>query len=246
MAVRRVVIAEHGQRPQHRDTRRVARHQDHRLLLMPRRVRVGLAHHDKNLAARVHRARGPPFAGVDDIAAVALAPDAGLDIGRVGRGHRRLGHREGGADFAVEQRLQPPVLLLLRRVAHQRFHVAGIGGRAVERLRRDRRAPHDLAQGRVFEIGQAGAVFALGQEQVPQPGGARLGLQLLHDRRHLPAVPGLRHLLLEDFLGRIDLGLHELAQPRREAFHLVRRFEIHSSPLRAARSTPARYRYFGW
>ena len=27
---------------------------------------------------------------------------------------------------------------------------------------------------RVFEIGQARAVFALGQEQVPQPGGARL------------------------------------------------------------------------
>jgi hypothetical protein len=197
---------------------------------MPRRVRVGLTHHDKDLAARVHRARGPPFAGVDHITAVALALDARLDIGRVGRGHRRLGHRESGADFPFQERLQPSILLLFRRVTHQRFHIAGIGRRAVERLRRDRGAPHDLAQGRVFEIDQARTVFALGQEQVPQPGGARLALQLLHDRRHLPAVGCLRHLPLENLLGRIDLGLHECAQPRLEAFDLVRRLEIHRHP----------------
>ena len=38
----------------------------------------------------------------------------------------------------------------------------------------DLRAAHDLAQRRVFEVGQPGAVLRLGQEQVPQTGRARL------------------------------------------------------------------------
>src|SRR5438105_2331455 len=80
---RRVVVAKDGEGTDDSDPRRVARHQDHRLLLVARRVRVGLAHQDENLAARVHRARGPPFARVDDVAAVALAADRGFDVGGV-------------------------------------------------------------------------------------------------------------------------------------------------------------------
>ena len=38
------------------------------------------------------------------------------------------------------------------------------------------RAAHDFAERRVFGVGQARAIFALGQKQVPQPFGASLAL----------------------------------------------------------------------
>ena len=61
------------------------------------------------------------------------------------------------------------------------FHVAGVGGGAVEDLRRHGGAAHDFAQRRVFEVGEAGAMFALGQEEIPETGGAGHRLQLLDD-----------------------------------------------------------------
>jgi hypothetical protein len=45
----------------------VERHQDLRLLLMARRLRIGLAHHDGNLAAGITDARRPPLTAVDDV-----------------------------------------------------------------------------------------------------------------------------------------------------------------------------------
>src|SRR3546814_10465188 len=66
------------------DPRRVHRHREHRLLLVALGAEVGLAHHDRDLAARVADSRRPPFAAVDDII-VAVALDPRLDIGRVGR-----------------------------------------------------------------------------------------------------------------------------------------------------------------
>ena len=95
---------------------------------------------------------------------------------------------EAGADLAGQQRLQPSLFVLGSAVALEHFHVAGVGRRAVEDLGRHHDAAHDLAQRRVFEIGEAGAALALGQEQIPQSGGARLRLQLLDDRDGLPAV----------------------------------------------------------
>jgi hypothetical protein len=183
-----------------RDARRVERQEDLRLLLMARRdFRIGLAHQDRDLAARIASARRPPLAAVDHVM-IAIALDAGFDVGRVGGGHRRLGHQEGGADFAVHQRLQPLLLLLLGAVAHEHFHVAGIGRRAIEHFGRPGDAAHLLPQQRVFEIGQAGAakflIFMLVRrhEHVPQTFGLRLLLQLLENRNHLPAL-ALRILL---------------------------------------------------
>ena len=77
VAVRRVVVAEHRQRPHDRDARRVGRHQDHRLLRVARRVGVGLAHEDVDLQRGSPAPRGPPLAAVDDVV-VALALDARL------------------------------------------------------------------------------------------------------------------------------------------------------------------------
>ena len=53
MAVRRVVIAEHGKHAQNFHTGRIERHDDLRLLPMLLGVRVGLAHDDRDLAMAV-------------------------------------------------------------------------------------------------------------------------------------------------------------------------------------------------
>ena len=63
---------------------------------------------------------------------------------------------------------------------------------------------HELAQRRVLQVGEPGAVLALGEEQVPQAAGARLRLQLLHHRRVEVRIAGRRHLLRVHRLGRID------------------------------------------
>ena len=63
VAVRRVVIAVDGQRALDGDARRVHRHQDHRLLLVLARLGVGLAHQDRDLAARIAGARSTTICG---------------------------------------------------------------------------------------------------------------------------------------------------------------------------------------
>ena len=172
VAVRRVVVAEHAQRPHHVDARRVGRHQDHRLLRMARRFGIGLAHHDVDPAARIARARDPPLAAVDHVI-VAVAQDRRLDVGRIARCDRRLGHHERGADLAGQQRLLATVLLRVGAVALDRFHVAGVGRGAVEHLGRPRNAAHRFGQRRVFEIGQPGAMRRVAEETdstIPRPG----------------------------------------------------------------------------
>jgi hypothetical protein len=101
VAVRSIVVAEHVQHLDDLDALGVARHHDHRLLAVGRRIGVALAHQDDDLAARIAHARRPPLAAVDDVA-VAVGLDAAFDVARVGRGDRRLGHGEAGADLAVE------------------------------------------------------------------------------------------------------------------------------------------------
>ena len=83
--------------------------------------------------------------------------------------------------------------------------------------------PMQLAERRVFEIGEPGAVLRLRQEQVPQPGRARLFLELLHDGRAVPwkALAGLRELRRIDRFGGVDLRAHELVEPRTQPLHFV-------------------------
>ena len=77
-----VGVAEHRQVPQDLDARGIQRHEDHRLLLVGRGVRVGLAHHDQDPAVGVIGVRGPPLAPVQDVL-VAVALDAKRDVGRI-------------------------------------------------------------------------------------------------------------------------------------------------------------------
>src|SRR4030095_5477722 len=57
-----------------------------------------------------------------------------------------------------------------------------------------------------------GAPLALGEEGVPEPALARLGLELLHDRRDRPAVGLGVELLPERRLAGIDELPHEIRQ----------------------------------
>ena len=195
---------------------------------MLRRGRIGLAHEDEDPAARVAGPRRPPFAAVDDVL-VAIAHDRTLDVGGVRRSHRRLGHRERRANAPFEQWFEPLLLLFRRAVAFQHLHVAGVRRRAVEDFGRPRHAPHDLAQRRVLGVGQPGAVPGLGQEQVPQRRGFRLGLELFDHLRRLPAI-ALRHLRIEARLVRIDVIVHELLQPCPQCLHFRRIVEVHVVP----------------
>ena len=89
-------------------------------------------------------------------------------------GDRRLGHGEGRADLALEQRVQPPLLLLGGAEHGEDLHVPGVGRRAVARLGGERRAAHDLGERRVVEVRQAvGPLGLVGQEEVPQAPGPR-------------------------------------------------------------------------
>ena len=208
VAVGGVIVAEDVQGALDRHPRGVARHQNHRLLLMTLGGHVGLAHENENLAARVRRAGGPPFAAIDDVF-VTLTANVGLDVGGIGRGHVRLGHREGRADLPGQQWGQPLRLLLGRAVAHQHLHIARVRGRTVAGLGREVGAAHFLAQVGVFEVAQPGAELALRQPQVPEPALARLGLELFHDRRGDPAIILSGVLLVEGGFGRVDNVVHE-------------------------------------
>ena len=159
---------------------------------------------------------------------VAVELRARDQLGRVRAARVGLGHREAGADLAVEQRLQPALLLLLGAVLGEDLHVAGVGGGAVEDGRRDAAATHQLAEHPVLPVGQAGAEALVGEEQVPEPLGPGALAQLDHDlgvrdaRAHL-VVERLHRLALDG----IDVLLHELANPVEEGCDAIRRCEIH-------------------
>ena len=75
MPVRCIVVSHDGEHAMHGDTRRVRRHQDHRLLFIGFRVRIVLRHEDDDLAARIADPRCPPLAAVKDVF-VTVAFDA--------------------------------------------------------------------------------------------------------------------------------------------------------------------------
>jgi hypothetical protein len=79
--------------------------------------------------------------------------------------------------------LEPARLLLVAAVADEHLRVARVVSAAVEDLRREEAPAHDLGERGVVPIVEPGAVLAVGQKQVPQTGGLRLGLELLHDGR---------------------------------------------------------------
>ena len=82
MAMRRIVITEDWQVADDVHARRIHRDDDLRLLLVLLRAGISLAHHDRDLAARIAEARRPPFAAIDHIF-IAIANHARFDVGRI-------------------------------------------------------------------------------------------------------------------------------------------------------------------
>ena len=111
-----------------------------------RLVRVGLAHDDGDLAARIADARGPPLAAVDHIV-VAVAPDARSRYWwrRTRRPPARSSGRPSGFRRSSAGAATSPSAR--RAVAMQDFHVAGVGRRAVEHFRGEADAAHRSATG---------------------------------------------------------------------------------------------------
>ena len=234
VAVRRVVVAEHRQRPQRAHSRGIDRHDQHRLLLVLVRGRIGLAHHDVERAVGIAGAGGKPLAPVHDIA-VPVAPHRALHVGGVRAGDVRFGHQERRADRAVQQWLQPARLLRRAAVAFQHFHVAGVRRAAIEDFRGPQHLAHDLGQRRVVEVGEAlGRAFALRQEQVPQPGGAGARLQLVDQADALPRIAGAAvglDLGLETALVREDPLVEERLQASAQRDGAGRWGEVHDGIL---------------
>ena len=172
-------------------------------------------------------ARGEPLVAVDHpLVAVELA--RATQARRVGARGLRLGHREAGADVAVEQRLEPALLLLLGAVLGEDLHVAGVGRRAVEDHRRDAAAAHQLAEHPVLPVGQPGAESSSGRNRFQSPSRLRALAQLDQDLGvGTPGRTSLSSASIASRSDRIHVLRHELADAIKELGHSVRRCEIH-------------------
>ncbi len=208
MAIGLVQLAEYRQHAHDLHPRRVLGHDHHGVLLVAVGVGIGQAHENEEVEIGVAGTGGPPFLAVDDHF-VTFHNGGAFHIGGIRGGHIRLGHSKGGAGFAVQEWCQPAFFLLLRAVLDQHFHIAGIRRVAVEHLGGDEGVAHGFRQWRILHVGQAHAVFLIGQKQVPQPLTFRLGFQGLHDRWHGPFLTVLLQVGVVFRLSRDDVLLHE-------------------------------------
>ncbi len=108
------------------------------------RLGIRIGHHHRDGEGGADRAGSEPFVPVDYVV-VTFADGAGLELGRVGARRVRLGHRETGANLAVEAGLEPSLFLLVGAEFGENFHVAGVGRHAVEGARAKRASAHEFA-----------------------------------------------------------------------------------------------------
>ena len=117
----------------------------------------------------------------------------------------------------------------------QQFDVAGVGRAAVEHLGRPGHAAHDLGQRRVFHVAQAHAglvVAQVGQEQVPQAGGAGLHFQRLD---HVAGVVARVGVALPVAVGRQHQVVHEALHLCLQRLDAGRKAKVHvQAPYRPA------------
>jgi hypothetical protein len=179
-----------------------------RVLLVARRVRIGPGDHQRHVGD-AGRGRKPLLA-VEDIILVAVLDRCCLHAGGVGAGGL-LGHREADPLFAVEQRLEKLLLLVLRAVGKNGHHRGIVGPLCVHR----ERAEHALAEfhlhQRVGERTESHAAIFLRHPWAPQAArtglgpqrtqhfGERLGIEFLFRRNTLLVHPFAD--LLADRLG---------------------------------------------
>ena len=117
----------------------------------------------------------------------------------------------------------------------QKFHVAGVGGVAVEHFGCPEDTTHDLSKRRILKIGQSCPGLIIpesGQKEIPQAFSTGFGLQFFHEGHGIPA--------LVDFLVPLsdpwnDVLVHEGAEPDPQRFDCWRISKIHNA-------MPGRYR----
>ena len=230
VAVRGIIVAVHLHRPQDGDALGAGRHEDLGVpLVLLGRLRIGAHHDDVDLAAGITGAGGEPFLAVED---PLVAFELGIErqVGRVGRGDAGLGHDVGGADLAIEQGLEPHLLLCGRTVALDHLHVAGVGGGAVEGLGCQPRPAHLLGEVGVFHGREAIALLGVRQPEIPQATLPGLGLEPLADLLLAlgvgPAV-ALADLGLVVVLEWHDLFAHHGADFLNQRLHLGCHAEVH-------------------
>ena len=136
-----------------------------RILLVARRVRIGLGHHQRHVGDA--GGGGKPLLAVEDVVLVAVLHRRGLHAGGVGAGGL-LGHREADALVAVEQGFEELFLLIFRAVGEDRHHRGVVGPLRVHR----QRAEHALAElhlhQRVGERTEPHAAIFLRHPRAPQ------------------------------------------------------------------------------
>ena len=193
---------------------------------------IRLADHDEQFAARVGRAGDPPLAAVEH---VVSRPRATM------RQSMLVASLEAtaGSVIANAERISPASsgssqrrLCSRRAEALEQLHVARVGGAAIAGLRRDGRAAHQLAQRRVFEIGQAGAVLGMRQEQVPQTARARaflLSSSMTGGLFHGKPLAGIRRAAAAYACsaGKISSRMNSSSRSR-SAQHFFGVFEVHA------------------
>src|SRR5207237_9240088 len=98
---------------------------------------------------------------------------------------------------------------------------------------------HDVAQRRVFGVGETRASLGRWQEEIPQARGFCFRLELLDQACRLPAI-ALPDFIVEALLVGIDVSFHKCPKPVPQLDDLRRVVKIHGYPLsniRAGRSS---------
>ena len=181
------------------------------------------------------RAGDEPFPPLDDPTAVPAA-GARPDHARVRpAARRRLGHGEGRAHPALDDRPQPALLLGGRADRRQQHHVAVVGCCRVEDHRAEDRAVRLLVHHGHGEPRQAHPAELLWRLRRPKALGPRLRLQLGQpiEPDVLVLVPG-RPVRLD---GGYDLG-HEIARPSAQPLELRTQGEVHRPFSRPGAARP--------
>src|SRR3972149_4553045 len=192
-------LPHHRHRPHDLEPRRIGGDDDLAHAPVGGALRVRHAHDDGE--GRAERAAGEPLVPVDH--PVVAVPHGGrAERRRVGAGHLRFRHREAGAELAVDQRLQPALLLLQRAELPENLRVAGVRRLRPEGAGREEAATQNLVDVDVGHEADPHPARLRGQVRRPHPHRLRPRLQVLHQRLALAAFE-------QQLLVRIDVLVHE-------------------------------------